>query len=99
MQVQIRNPVAVEVETADDQGSVSFRFFTAADHEAVVTVSSELLPDLLAQLHDLVAEQKPQPVKPREFTVIERKAPPAKPREFVPEPSEQQPLLRALLQA
>lgn len=61
MQVQIRNPIAVEVDAADDKGSVSFHFFTAAEHQAVVTIGRDLLPDLIEQLEAIVtAEAKPQ---------------------------------------
>lgn len=61
MQVQIRNPIAVEVDAADDKGSVSFHFFTAAEHQAVVTIGRDLLPDLIEQLEEIVsAEAKPQ---------------------------------------
>lgn len=64
MQVQIRNPIAVEVDAADDKGSVSFHFFTAAEHQAVVTIGRDLLPDLIEQLEEIVsAEAKPQAVK------------------------------------
>ncbi len=61
MQVQIRNPIAVEVDAADDKGSVSFHFFTAAEHQAVVTIGRDLLPDLIEQLEEIVsAEAKPR---------------------------------------
>ncbi len=92
MQVQIRNPIAVEVNAADEKGSVSLHFFTAAEHEAAVTLPGNLLPELLQQLQEFVAEEKPQPAK-REF---ERKAPPPKPAEPAPATH---PILRALLQA
>jgi len=60
MQIQIRNPIAVEVESAGVAGDVSFHFVTAAEHEAVVTVSAELMPDLLNKLQAAIASQKRQ---------------------------------------
>jgi hypothetical protein len=64
MLVQIRNPIAVEVDAADDKGSVSFHFFTAAEHQAVVTIGRDLLPDLIEQLEEIIAaEARPQAAK------------------------------------
>jgi hypothetical protein len=76
MQVQIRNPIAVEVDAADDKGSVSFHFFTAADHQAVVTIGRDLLPDLLEQLEEIVAaEAKPQAAAKQPALPAEAKQP------------------------
>jgi hypothetical protein len=61
MQIQIRNPVAVEIETAETEEAVSLRFITATGHEAAVELTSELISDLLQKLKALASE----PATPR----------------------------------
>lgn len=50
MQIQIRNPVAVEVEAAGTGETVSLRFFTATGHEAAVELTGELISELMEKL-------------------------------------------------
>lgn len=61
MQIRIRNPVAVEIETADTEEAFSLRFITATGHEAAVELTSELMSDLLEKLKALA----PEPAPPR----------------------------------
>jgi hypothetical protein len=61
MQIQIRNPVAVEIKTADTEEAFSLRFITATGHEAAVELTSELISDLLEELKALAP--KPAPVR------------------------------------
>jgi len=56
MQVQIRKPVAVEVEAADTDETILLRFFTATGHEAAVELTDELTSELLEKLKALTPE-------------------------------------------
>lgn len=51
MQIKIRQPVAFDVTPAED--SFVIRFVTENEHEAVVTVSRDLLPELIAKLQEI----------------------------------------------
>jgi hypothetical protein len=49
MQIKIRQPVTVDV-TPGDESTFVIRFVTENEHEAMVTVSRELLSELIAKL-------------------------------------------------
>ncbi|HVT56487.1 MAG TPA: hypothetical protein VHD34_10650 [Xanthobacteraceae bacterium] len=51
MQIKIRQPVAFDVTPAED--SFVIRFVTENEHEAIVTVSRDLLPELIAKLQEI----------------------------------------------
>jgi hypothetical protein len=51
MQIKIRQPVAFDVTPAED--SFVIRFVTENEHEAVVTISRDLLPELIAKLQEI----------------------------------------------
>jgi hypothetical protein len=66
MQIKIRQPVAFDVTPAED--SFVIRFVTENEHEAVVTISRDLLPELIAKLQEIdtpapeeEAEEAPAP--------------------------------------
>jgi hypothetical protein len=105
MQVQIRNPIAVEVDAADDKGSVSFHFFTAAEHQAVVTIGRDLLPDLIEQLEEIIAaEAKPKAaankaaVNAAAAKQLEAEATEPAPAPAAPRPIMQKPAAKPLMQ-
>ena len=62
MQIKIRQPVTVDV-TPGDESTFVIRFVTENEHEAMVTVSRELLPELIAKLQGVetpVSEIEPE---------------------------------------
>jgi hypothetical protein len=68
MQIKIRQPVAFDVTPAED--SFVIRFVTENEHEAVVTISRDLLPELIAKLQEIdtpaseeEVEEAPAPVR------------------------------------
>jgi hypothetical protein len=52
MQIKIRQPVTVDV-TPGEESTFVIRFITENEHEAVVTVSRELLGELTAKLQEI----------------------------------------------
>jgi hypothetical protein len=68
MRIKIRQPVAFDVTPAED--SFVIRFVTENEHEAVVTISRDLLPKLIAKLQEIdtpapeeeAEEEAPAPV-------------------------------------
>ena len=68
MQIKIRQPVTVDV-TPGEESTFVIRFVTENEHEAMVSVSRELLSELIAKLQGVdapVSEEEP----------IEAEAPP-----------------------
>lgn len=63
MQIKIRQPVTVDV-TPGEESTFVIRFVTENEHEAVVTVSSELLSELIAKLQ--AAEAQTTDAEPEE---------------------------------
>lgn len=61
MQIQIRNPVAVDVEAAGTEETVSLRFITATGHEAAVELTGELISELLEKLKAFASAPAPHP--------------------------------------
>jgi hypothetical protein len=57
MQIKVRRPVALDV-TPGDESAFVIRFVTENEHEAVVTLSRELLPELIAKLAEIDATQE-----------------------------------------
>lgn len=51
MQIKIRQPVAFDVTPAED--SFVIRFVTENEHEAIVTIARDLLPELIAKLQEI----------------------------------------------
>src|SRR5581483_3211939 len=63
MQIKIRQPVAFDVTPVE--GNFVLRFVTENEHEAIVTVSRDLLSDLIAKLQEIEAEAPAaEPEKP-----------------------------------
>ena len=56
MKLQIRNPVAVHVNPAEDQSGVTLHFVTASEHEAVVVVPNALILGLTNRLRILSSQ-------------------------------------------
>jgi hypothetical protein len=64
MQIKIRQPVTFDVTPAEENFAI--RFITENEHEAIVTVSRDLLPDLIAKLQEIEAESEPQAEEPEQ---------------------------------
>jgi hypothetical protein len=83
MHVQIRNPIAVEVKSAGEDGGVSIQFFTAAEHQAAVILNEELIAELIEQLKAYAeaeveteeVEEEPQPMQRNDYAPAEKPQP------------------------
>ncbi len=62
MQIKIRQPVAFDVTPVE--GNFVLRFVTENEHEAIVTVSRDLLSDLIAKLQEIEAEDEAPAAEP-----------------------------------
>jgi hypothetical protein len=65
MQIKIRQPVTVDV-TPGDESTFVIRFVTENEHEAMVTVSRELLQELIAKLQGVetpASEEEPEEIE------------------------------------
>jgi hypothetical protein len=62
MQIKIRQPVTIDV-TPGEESTFVIRFVTENEHEAMVTVSRELLPEMIAKLQEIeppVSDAEPE---------------------------------------
>jgi hypothetical protein len=64
MQIKIRQPVAFDVTPAEE--NLAIRFITENEHEAIVTISRDLLPDLIARLQEIENEDETPAAEPEQ---------------------------------
>jgi hypothetical protein len=62
MQIKIRQPVAFDVTPGEENFAI--RFITENEHEAIVTISRDLLPDLIARLQEIENEDETPAAEP-----------------------------------